>query len=321
MNTEIYNRKQLQRYKRKAFLPRVARKIVGVEKYKRKTYGHRVIQDPQHTNDYIYEKLNENDHIFVARLGDVECRLLEILCQYELKTIDRIPDVVLDIARNNAGIFLNSNLEINRFFSIYKESLDKLTGICVWFNYLEDYIVDSFASNADLLSLLGLDSYLFDTPWTSALKGKKVLVINPFAETIEKQYLNREKIYKNNPDTLPKFEKLLTYKSEMTFAGEKPRFSTWEATLDYMYDNCKSLDFDVAIIGCGGYGLPLGARLFELGKSVIHCGGVTQIFFGVKGKRWENLPYTAKYMNEFWVRPDITEMPGDKTKVENGCYW
>ena len=46
-----------------------------------------------------------------------------------------------------------------------------------------------------------------------------------------------------------------------------------------MYEECKQIDFDVAIIGCGDYGLPLAEKLKSHGKQVIHLGGATQLMF------------------------------------------
>jgi len=90
-----------------------------------------------------------------------------------------------------------------------------------------------------------------------------------------------------------------------------------------MYNQAKKIDFDVAIIGCGAYGFPLAAKLKDLGKTVIHMGGVTQMLFGIRGQRWEtdvkagaiNLP------NEYWVRPDKNEVPLNSNQIEGGCYW
>lgn len=94
----------------------------------------------------------------------------------------------------------------------------------------------------------------------------------------------------DNPDILPEFE-LKTLKAVQTLAGEKEdRFKTWFEALNYMYTEAMKIDFDIAIIGCGAYGMPLASMLKEAGKKAIHMGGVTQILFGIKGKRWEEEP-------------------------------
>ena len=76
-------------------------------------------------------------------------------------------------------------------------------------------------------------------------------------------------------------------------------------------------DFDVALIGCGAYGFPLAAYVKRLGKQAIHVGGPLQLYFGIKGKRWDN----SGLYNEYWISPSDNERPKNLNKVEGGCYW
>ena len=51
--------------------------------------------------------------------------------------------------------------------------------------------------------------------------------------------------------------------------------------------------------------------------------GVTQLLFGIKGKRWEDYvvwPYMNLF-NDHWVRPGASEKPKNATVVEGACYW
>ena len=146
-----------------------------------------------------------------------------------------------------------------------------------------------------------------------------MLVIHPCAETINKQYQNRKYIWKNQ-NVLPEFE-LLTIKAVQTIAGETSEFSTWFEALEYMEKQMDTLDYDIAIIGCGAYGFSLSAHAKRMGKKAIHLGGATQILFGIKGKRWDELPEVNKFYNEYWVYPSVDETPKNKERVENGCYW
>ena len=43
-----------------------------------------------------------------------------------------------------------------------------------------------------------------------------------------------------------------------------------------MEDGIAEIDFEVALIGCGAYGLPLAAHVKRLGKKAVHLGGATQ---------------------------------------------
>ena len=50
-------------------------------------------------------------------------------------------------------------------------------------------------------------------------------------------------------------------------------------------------------------------------------GGATQILFGIKGRRWEEIPFFQNLINEYWVRPSIDETPSKANLVEDACYW
>lgn len=156
-----------------------------------------------------------------------------------------------------------------------------------------------------------------DACWGSALKGKRVLVIHPFAETIERQYLeNRTKIWAN-PNILPEFTSLQTIKAVQSIAGNNTDFTTWFDALEWMNHEIDKCDFDVALLGCGAYGFPLAAYIKQCGKQAIHIGGALQIYFGIKGKRWDH----AGLYNDAWVSPSENERPKNLGRVEEGCYW
>ena len=85
-----------------------------------------------------------------------------------------------------------------------------------------------------------------------------------------------------------------------------------------------NIEFDIAIIGCGAYGLPLAAKIKKSGKQAIHLAGATQLLFGIKGKRWEenaDFSYVRKWFNEEWVYPSDEDKLENGNCVEGGCYW
>lgn len=170
-------------------------------------------------------------------------------------------------------------------------------------------------SQAVKVKLEDLEPYYHEQPWSVALRGKVVLVIHPFADTIQQQYQKRELLFQN-PDVLPEFE-LKTLKAVQSIAGNDCGF----AALDWMCDKVSKIEFDIAIIGAGAYGLPLAAYVKRLGKKVIHLRGATQILFGIKGKRWDERPFFQQLYNEHWVRPAPQEVPPNCQVVEQGCYW
>lgn len=154
--------------------------------------------------------------------------------------------------------------------------------------------------------------------WTKELKGKKVLVVSPFAEAIEEQYKNRDKLFKD-PDFLPEFE-LHTVKSIWFFTGSRDsRFKTWWDALDYMYEESMKQDFDIALLGCGPFGIPLIDMYKKQGKSGIYVGGILQMFFGIRGARWDDT-YGHLY-NDYWISPPPADKPEGSEVLDNSCYW
>ena len=153
-----------------------------------------------------------------------------------------------------------------------------------------------------------------------ALKGKKVLIIHPYANLIEHQYQKREKLFKN-PNVLPEFE-LYTLRAVQTIGNTRDdRFKTWFEALEYMFEEAMKINFDIAILGCGAYGVPLAAKIRQKNRSAIYMGGVTQMLFGIKGSRWDVVPEAASLYNQYWVRPLQENRPEGAEKIEGGCYW
>ena len=82
------------------------------------------------------------------------------------------------------------------------------------------------------------------------------------------------------------------------------------------------IDFDIALLGCGAYAMPLAAHIKRSGKKALVLGGFTQILFGIKGARWDTTrPDIVELYNEYWVRPDENNRPKGFKKVEEGAYW
>lgn len=257
----------------------------------------------------------------VGRFGSVELGaswVFELPGGPSLKTQKRIAEEM----KNNAGFFPEKKVDmVEKYASLLKFSSSKVDLLGVWYNPMEDYIAEHYAPQCQLTHLIALEPWYVNCPWTRALKGKKVLVIHPFTETIKRQYEKREELF-DNPDILPEFDKLYTVKAVQTIAGcRDDRFQTWFEALEWMYEEAMKTDFDVAIIGCGAYGFPLAAKIKAAGRQAIHMGGATQILFGIKGKRWDGLPAINCLYNEYWVRPGNNEKPKGAENVEEGCYW
>lgn len=218
---------------------------------------------------------------------------------------------------NNAGFFPVDECLLKRYTLLMKEDMRFLDVLASW--RPEEILFRKALRNCKKIRLGDLGPNFTKSSWTQSLKGKKVLVIHPFAKTIKSQYeKNRSKLFGEYSDyVLPGFASLQVIQAVQTIAGNRAGFETWFDALEYMEREIDKCDFDVALIGCGAYGFPLAAYCKKIGKQGIHVGGPLQLYFGIKGKRWDNYGF----YNEYWVNPDESEKPKNLDKVEGGCYW
>lgn len=290
------------------------------EESHREKYGFRTYIKAANGNEKIISLLEQKAPLMVGRLGAVEILLMRQHTEIQLGIRKEYSDEARQQLCTCAGFFPNESSSIDKFAELMKESLCNVDLLGVWYNPMENYFVNKYSDKKTVCTpLVGLEPWYYKKPWSKTLYGKKIVIVHPFAESVMEQYKKHEKLFPD--EMIPDFE-LRTVKAVQTIAEQvDERFSTWFDALEYMYDECMKENFDIAIIGCGTYGFPLAAKLKQAGKQAIHLGGATQIMFGIKGKRWDEIPEISKFYNEFWVRPNQSEIVKGGNKVENGCYW
>ena len=291
--------------------------------------------DPDIISSHIREKLLSPEPCMLSRFGAVEigCVVNYLGIYHQKRKIikyikgEAFPwwweEETMYPMRNNAGFFSATPELLKRFSEMMIEDMPLIDILASW-RFEEEYFSKEL-QNAYKIDFEPYNPFWSDVPWPAALENKKVLVVHPFAETIQKQYLRKELIHKD-PRVLPTFD-LQTIKAIQTIGNQGDgRFETWFDALEFMKNEIDKMDYDVCLLGCGAYGMPLAAHVKRSGKKAVHLGGSLQLLFGIRGARWENSNYNATYnysklMNEFWVKPSATETPSKAQQVEEGCYW
>jgi len=287
-------------------------------------YGGKILHTANWANKVISELINGEEPFMVSRFGNTELNNLNAYIEKKIVGQSKENDLFANEWWNNlyslSGFFPNDISFQKRFADTIFASALESDILGVWNRPMEDYYLKKAMKSTKITYLRWLEPWYGKEPWTKALAGKKVLVIHPFEKSIKNQYANREKIFLDN--MLPEFE-LDVMRAVQTLGDNNDNgFETWFDALNYMYEEAIKREFDVAIIGCGAYGMPLAAMLKKAGKKAIHLGGVTQCLFGIKGSRWVNSPIDKKIpMNEYWIYPCEDETPKDFKNVEGGCYW
>ena len=162
--------------------------------------------------------------------------------------------------------------------------------------------------------------------WLSALRGRTVLVVHPFNETIAAQLRRGALFWEEGAAagrTTATRWKLV--RPPLNFAGRREH-ERWQEALEALIaavDGAGS--FHVAPLSCGGLGMPLGAYLRATGRSAVYVGGALQLLFGIRGGRWD---YMSAFMDGHgFVCPSEAETPRgagwnySASGADDGAYW
>lgn len=300
-------------------LLRIYRHLPGGEKKARAThYGNEQILSVEDGRKLLIEAIQNGRPYMAARFGTNEGTALYEYWKRKVNfTSKDYPKLTRKELTECAGFFPDDIDSIYKWCEAETKAcadLDMLGSM----NFLgEEWIYRTFCSQAKLMPCGGLGSA--SKGWTWVLEGKKVLVVHPFTDTIKSQYENKREMIFPGSNALPQFD-LKCVKAVQTIAdATDDRFDTWFEALDYMTEEVRKQDFDVALLGCGAYGFQLASRIKQMGKIAIHMGGSLQMLFGIKGGRWDK-QYGSMY-NDAWVYPSDAEKPAGFEKVEGGCYW
>ena len=299
-------------------------------------------EDPDKASDMIYNLLVQDKPCMIARFGSTE---LSALVNYlgmntpKHSIIEYIKGEqpewwwnksIMNQMQQWSGFFPPTPENMQRFGDLMLEDIKALDLLGCWVQS-EAWFAKEL-NHVQKVHLRLLEPFWSTNPWTRYLKGKRVIVVHPFAEDIIPQYNRHRTQLFANPDILPEFASLRVIKAVQSLGGENNGFKDWFEALDWMKNEIDKEEYDICLIGCGAYGFPLAAHVKRQGKKAIHLGGALQLLFGIKGKRWENPTYGVKewgipygsystLMNEYWIRPGESGRPQNANQVEGGCYW
>jgi hypothetical protein len=140
--------------------------------------------------------------------------------------------------------------------------------------------------------------------FASILKYKKVLVISPFSESVLANKHNSVKFFRNYE--YPDFE-LTTVNVPITYSGmplDAYPHLNWVDTLNYIKECVSAINFDIALLSCGSYSMPIGSYISNsLRKKSIYVGGVLQLYFGIIGGRYLNTFFLDQINSDSFIRP------------------
>ena len=288
--------------------------------------------------EIIYDAINSDKPCMISRFGATEITTMvnylgvkqgkpDIKKYIKGEALDWwwYPEMLYDM-QHKSGFFPSTKENVSRFCEMMIEDIKEIDVLGSW--QPKEFYFREQIKNAKKIGFPLLEPWHSKTPWSKNLKGKKVLVVHPFAKTIESQYKKRELLF-DNKDILPEFQ-LQIIPAVQSLNGENTTFNNWFEALEWMKSEIDKKDYEFALLGCGAYGLPLAAHIKRQGKKAIHLGGALQLLFGIWGRRWNDQEawvdvYNIKrglyttLKNKEWVSPTNEYIPDDP--LENACYW
>ncbi len=274
-------------------------------------------------NSALKERLSSDDPLFCCRYGATEITSCFYAWIRNQKILDEISEPNLKKAKTSSGIFPKKEDVYLKFADAYMQALENADLNAYWGSVLmEEYMIGkTMRKDCVQYAMRALEPFPYDEPWTMALEGRDVLIVHPFDELIERQYQRRKEIFPEKeilPDCNLKVVKAIQSSGETV----PQEYTDWSAALDALYNRCMEQDFDVALLACGSYAVPLAARMKQAGKKAIVLGGMMQLLFGIKGARWElSRPDIVALYNDFWVRATEYKVKDADKMTDGPAYW
>lgn len=274
------------------------------------------IPDINSSNKIVTDLLNDDKPFHVARLAGS----LSTMCMYINKK-QNPPAIHVKNAVTNDGMYYNEPSDLLRIAELYTNGICSADYLACFPSLVveeQKYFLDKFKHIKPVHNRCLEPFYTDDTPWSKNLSGKKILVVTSHINSIAKQIQNNRL-----PDVWSDDQEFVLYKSYNTLAGNRLHSDCIE-TFNMMKSEISELEFDLAVLGCGGYGLMLGDFIKNnLNKSSIYIGGAIQLLFGVMGSRWLNNSLVRSKLKNFtdFIEPVEEDRINNYQSIENGCYW
>jgi len=279
------------------------------------TRGFKTIQfdDNKRLFDYVTEKVGKGEPFILPQIVGIET-VAAVLERTTSTTnprdlMDYISTQGMEVAAKS-GVRLTSIVDMREFSAAYYKAFDQCELFCAWdiqgpqcmqIAQSHEHIKYLYSSKTPIwAAAMEVFHYLYSTPWTVGLRGKRVLILSPWNDIIHDRIKDRADIW-NGIDILPECE-ITSVTIDMKALSRIP-FVDAMAKLVAMVDE-KSDTYDVALVACGGFSNPLCWYLYRCGKSAVHVGDVIALWFGIATPRWvaERPDIIRMYSNSSWTK-------------------
>ena len=187
-----------------------------------------------------------------------------------------------------------------------------------------NYVIEKECKHISIIPASVLNLNMEEDSWLWCLRGKRVLIVSPFADSMKSQMKRIDKVWAG--DHVLKHVDVV-FQNSVWYTGQNmdsSGFASWQDAYQYLKTETMKHSFDIALLSCGPFSSFLAADIKRAGRQAIQYGGVLQLMFGIRGKRWDDLQELQPLYNEYWIRPNQSEYPKSQKTIhglDEGCYW
>ena len=262
--------------------------------------------------DKIHNLLISDNLFSITRIGGIET----IACYNYLMNINNSKDLINKL-KINAGFYYENNFELQLFCEHCISSINNSDLFAFWNSRHQKALITKIKSKNIQITLKDLEPFWENNSWLTSKKPINVVVVSPFSNSINGQLLNLKNIF--NKDIYPNIN-FITIQAPITNGSVEPTHSYF-TNVNNITNQIVSLRPNFVLLGCGSYGLVIANLLRQKFISSIVVGGSLQLYFGIKGARWESREEYKNLFNKFWIKPSNNEKPKGSNLIEDGCYW
>lgn len=164
----------------------------------------RIFISNEEFNSVLKQKLASREPFFCCRYGNSELTACFYALIRKQGILDGISGKLLKTAKTGPGVFPEEEDMYLEFADTYMKALGNADLNAYWGSVLmEEYMIDKvMRKDCVQYAMRALEPFQYDEPWTTALKGRNVLIVHPFAELVERQYQRRNEIFQKKKSCL-----------------------------------------------------------------------------------------------------------------------
>jgi len=262
----------------------------------------------------------KNNSLHTLRLGCVEASFYLMYKLGKRVPLDHLhyDDSIDGRMQQNAGLYYKDESDKHKVIEWYCDNLSELAKKATITSCISGIKYDLFFyAYVNITNKTLHDWGLLPDVLITNLQGKKVLIVTNATDILKKSYdRGLQNVY--NID-ICQFSKVSYVKTPQTTKGsEYPHENSIETT-DEIFKQIQNEDYDIALLACGVYGVPLTNLIEKSGKMAVYLGSALYTMFGVYSHGIP-LPNNPIYNTSNFIEVE-EQCPEHCKYIDMGKYW